>query len=155
MKPETLALAKGLLPTSSPSDVVSKPLVDTGHHRQYDTGARRDSNIGKGRFDLINSHFLLRLAIHLEKGAGKYAERNWEKGIPLKRTFDSLIRHSYQWLEGNTDEDHLAAIACNIMFLIATEKNIKEGKLPHALLDDLPPERIAAILGIQNLPKDT
>lgn len=125
--------------------VSNKPLMDTGQHRQYETGARRDTNLGKGRFDLINSHFMERLAIHLEKGAAKYEERNWEKGIPLKRTFDSLIRHSYQWLKGDRTEDHLAAIACNIMFLIATENKIGEKKLPTDLLDGLPPELRTAL----------
>ena len=122
----------GLVPPVS-----SKPLVVT-NKEGYATGATRGTAVGRGRYDLISSRFLRRLAIHLEKGAEHYAPRNWEKGLPLCRSFGSMIRHAYQWLSGARDEDHLAAVACNIMFLIHTEELIQEGLLPSSLMDELP-----------------
>ena len=118
--------------------VESKPLSNQAEKKTYDTGAKKDVNANRGRYDLISSIFLERLAIHLEKGAKKYEARNWEKGIPLKRLFVSTIRHAYQWISGQTDEDHLAAVACNLMFLIHTEQLIKDGALSKDLLNELP-----------------
>jgi dATP/dGTP diphosphohydrolase, N-terminal len=106
--------------------------------RDFSTGARRDHSDDRGRYDLISGIFLKRLAVHLEKGANKYAARNWEKGIPLRRSFESMIRHAYQWLNGDQDEDHLAAVACNIMFITHTEDLIRRGELPQTLLEQLP-----------------
>ena len=116
---------------------VDRPLKAT-EQRDFETGAKRDHSENRGRYDLISSILLKRLAVHLEKGAQKYTARNWEKGIPLCRSFESLIRHAYQWQSGEQDEDHLAAVACNIMFLIHTEKRIQDGELPQSLLRDMP-----------------
>ena len=108
---------------------------DSGTRDSFETGAQRDSREGKGRYDLIAPEFLSRLAIVLEAGAYKYKERNWEKGIPLSRTFDSLIRHLYQWMAGSRDEDHLGHAAANLMFLITTEARALAEILPDNLLD--------------------
>ena len=51
-------------------------------------------------------------------GAGKYAPRNWEKGIPWSRCLDSALRHLNKFQRGMTDEDHLAAAAWNIFAII-------------------------------------
>lgn len=126
------AMTEGLM-----GGVENQPLKKT-EHQNYETGAKRGSAANRGRYDLISHIFLRRLAIHLEKGADNYAPRNWEKGLPLHRSFESMIRHAYQWIAGETDEDHLAAVACNIMFIIHTERLIEEGELPTDLLEDLP-----------------
>lgn len=58
-----------------------------------------------------------RLAIHLTKGAVKYAKRNWMKARgqeELDRFKESATRHFFQWLNGDTDEDHAAATIFNI-----------------------------------------
>ena len=58
-----------------------------------------------------------RLAIHLTKGAQKYAKRNWMKARgeeELNRFKESATRHFMQWLNGDTDEDHAAAVIFNI-----------------------------------------
>ena len=118
-------------------DKYSLPVKDSGKRDEFDTGAVRDIGKMKGAYELISPIFLRRLAIHLEKGAAKYEARNWEKGMPLGRTFQSLIRHTYQYIGGCRDEDHLGAIACNIMFLIHYEEMIAADKLPKEL-NDLP-----------------
>lgn len=58
-------------------------IADSGNRRAFDSGAVRDMAEGKGRCDLLPASAILRLARHFERGAEKYAERNWEKGIPL------------------------------------------------------------------------
>ena len=67
---------------------------DSGARQQFHTGAVRDIQKGKGRYDLITPIALKRLAKHYENGAVKYGDSNWTKGIPLKRITDSAIRHS-------------------------------------------------------------
>ena len=109
---------------------------DSGKHQEFQTGSRRDAREGKGRFDLIPTYPLRRLARHYENGAVKYSPRNWEKGQPLSRYLDSCMRHLVGVLEGLTDEDHSAAVSWNIFSYIATCQWIEEGKLP-AELDDL------------------
>ena len=60
---------------------------------------------------------LLRIGEWLRLGAIKYNEWNWAKGIPVSRCYESAIRHLMQYLSGATDEDHLAALGCNLMFI--------------------------------------
>jgi hypothetical protein len=58
-----------------------------------------------------------RWAEHLTKGAEKYNEGNWLKASgeeELKRFRASAVRHFVQWLRGDTDEDHAAAVFFNI-----------------------------------------
>lgn len=110
---------------------------DSGVREEFATGSKRDTRKGKGRFDLISPIALKRLAQHYENGAIKYGDRNWEKGQPLSRYMDSLIRHAYCVMLGMVDEDHLAAIAWNAFAVIHTQELIRQGRLPKEL-DDLP-----------------
>lgn len=110
---------------------------DSGRREEFDTGSRRDTREGKGRYDLISPIFLERLAIHLENGARKYGERNWEKGQPLMRYLDSSMRHIQKYMKGHRDEDHLSAAAWNLQAFIHTEAMINIGRLPSEL-DDRP-----------------
>ncbi len=110
---------------------------DSGERTEFTSGAVRDRQDGKGRFDLFSPISLMRLAQHFENGAQKYKDRNWEKGMPLSRFFDSAVRHLYAFIGGSRDEDHLAAADWNIHCLIHTEAMIEAGKLPKEL-NDLP-----------------
>lgn len=103
---------------------------DSGERQEFSTGSKRDTNKGKGRFDLIPPYALKRLAQHYENGADKYGDRNWEKGQPLARYLDSVIRHVYAYLGGSDEEDHLAAVAWNAMAVIETLHRIELGILP-------------------------
>jgi len=76
-------------------------------------------------------------ARHMENGAVKYGDRNWEKGQPLSRYLDSAMRHIQKYLMGHRDEDHMAAARWNIGALMHTEEMIRRGSLP-AELNDLP-----------------
>lgn len=108
---------------------------DSGERQEFNTGSRRDTREGKGRYDLLPAHAIRRLAKHFENGARKYGERNWEKGQPLSRYLDSAMRHLFCYLEGDRSEDHMSACAWNCMAFIETEKKINEGLLPKELDD--------------------
>ncbi len=110
---------------------------DSGKRQDFTTGAHRDTNTGKGRYDLLPTRAIRRIAQHFENGAVKYDARNWEKGIPLSRYLDSALRHTFKFLEGQKDEDHLAAGIWNLMCLLETQERIELGILPKEL-DDLP-----------------
>ena len=109
---------------------------DSGKRAQFETGAVRDTNTGKGRFDLITPIGLKRLAQLYERGAVKYGARNWEKGIPLWRYLDSAERHLNDFKSGDRAEDHLAAVAWNVMGYIHTEELIRRGELPPSLAQE-------------------
>ena len=110
---------------------------DSGEREEFETGSKRDSRDGKGRFDLIPPYALLRLAKHYENGSKKYGDRNWEKGQYLARYLDSALRHLNCVSMGLNDEDHLAAAAWNVLSIIETQKRIELGLLSKEL-DDLP-----------------
>jgi hypothetical protein len=103
--------------------------------QSFTTGAVRDTADDKPRLELISPFFEERLGNWLARGARKYESRNWEKGIPIGRCLASLKRHVKDYQKGMEDEDHLAAIACNIMFIIHYEEMMMLGKLPKELLD--------------------
>ena len=111
---------------------------DSGARQLFETGAQRDVQEGKGRFDLLPIHSITRLAKHFESGAGKYGIDNWKKGIPLRRYLDSMLRHSFKFMCGAKDEDHLAAVIWNACCLMETKELIDRNLLPKEL-DDLPP----------------
>ena len=112
-----------------------KPMQDSGKRETFSTGAVRDSAEGKVRPDLISPFATERLSEWLRLGAEKYAPRNWEAGIPLSRCTASLCRHLLKFQQGATDEDHVAAILCNAMFIAHTQEMCKRGVLPESLLD--------------------
>jgi hypothetical protein len=95
---------------------------------QFNTGAKRDTTEGKGRPSLISPVLIHRLGVLLQKGAEHYGEDNWSKGMPYRRTMDSVIRHAFQWLAGDEEEDHLAAIAFGVMCLMTFEERLADPK---------------------------
>jgi len=101
----------------------------------FDSGARRDTRAGKGRFDLLPPGALKRVANVFEDGAFHYGDRNWEKGMPVSRYVDSALRHIFQVLDGRTDEDHLAHAAWNLLAAMQTQEWARENKLKKELLD--------------------
>ena len=115
------------------NDIFSKPINDSGKRISYgEEGAMREPSTGKGRFDLITPWGLERLAKWYEFGAMKYADRNWEKGIPFSRCIDSAMRHITKFMMGSVDEDHLSAAVWNLLVIIHFQE------LERKDLDDLP-----------------
>lgn len=72
---------------------------------------------------------IMEVSIHFEEGANKYAERNWEKGIPTSSFVSSGIRHYLKYMRGDTDERHDRAFLWNMLCLLWTIKH-------HPELDD-------------------
>ena len=106
---------------------------DSGARQSFSTGAVRDLQQGKGRFDLVPTIAIRRLAKHFENGAVKYGDNNWQKGIPLARYLDSLERHVNCLKAGEPTEDHLAAIIWNAVCFMWTQNEIEHGYLPPTL----------------------
>lgn len=90
---------------------------------KFETGAVRDTG-GKGRMDLLPWCSILRVSKHMENSvaSGHYPERNWEKGLPMHSMLDSATRHLAKYMDGQTDEDHLAAAATNLLMAMWTEE---------------------------------
>ena len=119
------------------SKITENNMEDSGKREQFTTGAVRDTAEGKSRPDLISPYAQLRKGDWLRLGAEKYDERNWEKGMKISRCIASICRHLFQYMMGCINEDHLAAIAVNVEFIMHYEAMIEKGLLP-AELDDLP-----------------
>lgn len=91
---------------------------DSGERQQFASGMQRDVTTDKTRYDLaFDGPMFKRYAEHLTKGAAKYEPRNWMKANgqeELERFRESAIRHFVQWLNGDDDEDHAAAVLFNL-----------------------------------------
>lgn len=91
---------------------------DSGKREQYKGGMVRDTTEGKIDYSLaLDGPMFKRLAIHLTKGAQKYAKRNWMLASgheELERFRESAVRHFLQWYNGDEDEDHMAATVFNL-----------------------------------------
>lgn len=111
-------------------------IKDSGQRQTWDTGSRRDTREGKGRYDLIPWEIIDADARYLELGAKKYGDRNWERGQPLSRYLDSACRHLSKYMMGHRDEPHLLAVRWNVAAYLWTLNRIKNGDLP-ADLDDI------------------
>lgn len=81
--------------------------------------------------DWVSTTAMLEVSIHYEDGARKYAERNWEIGIPVHCFIDSAVRHYLKWRRGDTDEPHDRAVLWNLLGAWWTLDN-------HPELNDLP-----------------
>ena len=92
----------------------------SGIHVSENKGVKFDG--GKLRYDLVNPKALRGMVDILTFGAQKYADRNWEKGMPWSRIIASLKRHleaiergeDYDPESGRLHADHLQ---CNAHFL--------------------------------------
>lgn len=103
---------------------------DSGKRETFETGMERDTNDNKPRYDLIWLPGLRRVAELMARGAKKYTERNWEKACTeeeLNRFKESLLRHTFQYLEGDRSEDHMAAIVFNAFGAEMVKEKLKNG----------------------------
>jgi hypothetical protein len=95
-------------------------------------GKKNDS--GKLRFDLMPVRPLESVADVFTRGAAKYEDRNWEKGLKWGRVFAAMMRHAWKWWRGEQldEEDgqhHLASVAWCALVLMEYERT-------HPELDD-------------------
>jgi hypothetical protein len=100
---------------------------DSGARQDFDTGARRDTQDDKPRMSLLSPWAIERIAWVYTRGAEKYGDHNWQKGMPYSRYMDSAFRHIFAWMRGERDEDHLAMACWNLMSIIHHEERGPEG----------------------------
>ena len=119
-------------PVQGHEHVVSrpKPCPDTcgaspDIHR-FETGAVRGTDCNDVRYDLISPIGLRRIAETYAEGSQKYGDSNWQKGIPTRDLLNHALKHLQLWQIGNTDEDHLAHAAWNIIAMMHTEERMPE-----------------------------
>lgn len=96
---------------------------DRGKRQEFSGGMVRDTQEGKiDWWRVYIGPLLKRYALHLTKGALKYPDG--KPGIPnwtlakgeeeMHRFRASAARHFTQWMQGDLDEDHAAALVFNI-----------------------------------------
>lgn len=123
-----------LLPLDIISEVVGELILDdiSKYIRTGDT-----VSLHRALVTFMDMHYptrveaVLEVAKQYEEGAKKYAERNWEKGIPLHCYIDSGVRHLLKFLRGDTDEPHDRAFMWNMLGALWTHRY-------HPELIDLP-----------------
>lgn len=89
-------------------------------------GEANKNDDGKAPWRLLPTDAIGCVLEVLRKGAEKYGERNWEKGMAWCRCYDAAMRHVDEWFRGvdrdkETGISHLAHAATNILFLLAYE----------------------------------
>lgn len=98
-------------------------LKDSGQRQEFKSGMVRDIDTNKLDYTrLLDGPMFDRWAEHLSKGAVKYPDvkpgvANWtlaEGETELARFRKSAMRHLRQWLRGDIDEDHAAAVFFNL-----------------------------------------
>lgn len=92
-------------------------IKDSGERVEYPSGMRRDTLIGKPRYELVDRAMLTRWAVHMTRGAEKYGSENWRLANSeeeARRFQGSAMRHLIQWMNGEREEDHAAAILFNV-----------------------------------------
>lgn len=111
----------------------TRPVIkSTGKKKTFKTGAKREITLGRGFFHLLSPIAIARVARICEGGALKYAERNWEKGMPVSSCINSAFRHLFKYLFGLKDEDHLAMAVWNLCAAMHLE-------MTHPELNDMLP----------------
>ncbi len=107
-------------------------------------GGGKRYNAGKIRMELIPPEWLWALADVLTKGAEKYDERNWEKGMGWSSMIGCIQRHTNKFLandrydgdrldveKGTTGCHHLAMVAWNALALMSYDlRQIGENDMP-------------------------
>lgn len=99
---------------------------------ESESGVRRDTNEGKTNWLLVfDGPMLRRWADLLTKGVTARGRRNWMNAATeddLERFRESAARHFAQWVAGETDEDHAAAVIFNINGAEFTRARLREGR---------------------------
>lgn len=97
---------------------------------------------GKERWNLMPFDALREIAKVFTKGANKYSDRNWEKGLDYSRPYSALQRHLAAWWEDREENDsewglsHLAHAGCCLLMLLAYQ--IRNRNKDKSKFDDRP-----------------
>jgi len=79
-------------------------------------------NSGKRKWSLVDFKSLEPMVEVLEYGCIKYSPNNWKQGMPASEVLESMLRHTFSLLNGESKDieshiDHVGHIQCNAMFL--------------------------------------
>lgn len=114
---------EGLGPTPLTQGGKDFIVKDSGARQEFASGMVRDTAEGKTDYTaVLDGPMFDRWAEHLTKAKAKYPDiapgvANWtlaEGEEEMARFRKSAFRHFRQWLRGDTDEDHAAAVLFNI-----------------------------------------
>lgn len=72
------------------------------------------------RMDLLDARALMVAAAVLKSGADKYGAGNW-RVIPIRDNLNHLLAHTYAYLAGDTQDDHLSHVLCRALFALGCE----------------------------------
>jgi hypothetical protein len=98
-------------------------MAELGPGMKYDNG--------KLRWDLLPIEEVEKVVDILTFGAQKYADNNWQNvDNANERYYAALMRHLTAWRKGEkidpeSGREHLAHVACNIVFLMWLDNNLK------------------------------
>lgn len=79
-------------------------------------------NQGKLRWSLVDFPSLESAVRVLEYGATKYEPDNWKRGLHVKGMVESLLRHTFAFLNGEdldaeSGQSHIGHVICNAMYI--------------------------------------
>ena len=79
-------------------------------------------NEGKLQWSMIDFKSLEGMVRVLEAGAEKYSKDNWRLGMPVTKVCESLLRHSFSFMSGETNDQesgqsHMSHVMVNAMFI--------------------------------------
>lgn len=130
--------------TDAPAPMVAPPVADGGGLRY---------NEGKNKVELIPPEWPWALGMVLTRGAIKYADRNWERGMSWAYMVGSILRHLLKFMCGErydkeSGNHHMAHAAWNCLGLMSYDLRglQKFNDLPSCSLT--PPEPGQSILDL-------
>lgn len=112
-------------------------IKDSGKREEFVGGMVRDTAAGKVNYlKVLDGPMLHRWAEHLTKGAIKYPDirpgvANWTLAAgeaEYQRARESAIRHFFQYLRGDVDEDHASALFFNVNLAEYVRAKLQEAK---------------------------
>ena len=88
-----------------------------------DAGGGLREIAGKLRMDLLPLEWVWALVNVLDRGAQKYEDRNWERGMKWSRCWGAMFRHAFKFAMGQrydpeTGCHHMAHVAWNALALM-------------------------------------
>lgn len=109
--------------------------LDCSYKDKLETEGVKDDS-GKLRLDLLPVMPLFLVSDVYTRGAKKYADDNWRKGLKWRRVFGALLRHAFKWFSGERcdpedGQHHLASVVWCALTLM-------EYEVTHPELDDRP-----------------
>lgn len=79
-------------------------------------------NHGKLQWSMVDFKSLEGMVRVLEMGAEKYSKDNWKLGMPVTQVCESLLRHLFSFMSGETNDQesgqsHMSHVMVNAMFI--------------------------------------